>query len=84
MVGGVAVRLGERVAVRILHDLLERWLDRLAPGGSAHLVVQRHLGADSLARWLDDQGWATIRRASRKGYRLLDVAARHGDEEAPR
>ncbi len=38
--------------------------------------VQRHLGADSLARWLDEQGWATTRRASRKGYRLLDVAAR--------
>ena len=73
-----------RIGKAALHDLLERWLDRLAPGGSAHLVVQRHLGADSLARWLDDQGWTTIRRASRKGYRLLDVAARHGDEEAPR
>ncbi|MCS5680528.1 MAG: class I SAM-dependent methyltransferase [Acidimicrobiales bacterium] len=73
-----------RIGKTALHDLLERWLDRLAPGGSAHLVVQRHLGADSLARWLDDQGWATIRRASRKGYRLLDVAARHGDEEAHR
>ena len=29
-----------------------------------------------LARWRDEQGWATTRRASRKGYRLLDVAAR--------
>ena len=27
-----------------LHGLLTHWLDRLAPGGSAWLVVQRHLG----------------------------------------
>jgi 16S rRNA G1207 methylase RsmC len=66
-----------RIGKAALHDLLSRWLDRLAPGGSAHLVVQRHLGSDSLARWLTDEGWTTQRRASRKGFRLLDVAARH-------
>lgn len=65
-----------RVGKAALHDLLSTWLDRLAPGGSAHLVVQRHLGSDSLARWLTDRGWITQRRASRKGFRLLDVAAR--------
>ncbi len=65
-----------RVGKAALHDLLSTWLDRLAPGGSAHLVVQRHLGSDSLARWLTDRGWSTQRRASRKGFRLLDVAAR--------
>ena len=70
-----------RIGKAALHDLLERWLDLLAPDGTAHLVVQRHLGADSLARWMDDQGWSTTRRASRKGYRLLDVAARKAQRE---
>ena len=65
-----------RVGKPALHDLLIQWLDLLTPDGTAHLVVQRHLGADSLARWLDDRGWATERRGSRKGFRLLDVAAR--------
>jgi 16S rRNA (guanine1207-N2)-methyltransferase len=65
-----------RVGKPALHDMLTRWLDLLTPDGTAHLVVQRHLGADSLARWLDDRGWATERRGSRKGFRLLDVAAR--------
>jgi len=65
-----------RIGKPALHDLLARWLDRLTPEGTAHLVVQRHLGADSLARWLDDRGWASSRRGSRKGYRLLDVTAR--------
>ena len=65
-----------RIGKPALHDLLTRWLDLLTHNGTAHFVVQRHLGADSLARWLDDRGWATERRGSRKGFRLLDVAAR--------
>jgi 16S rRNA (guanine1207-N2)-methyltransferase len=64
-----------RIGKPALHDLLTRWLGMLAHDGTAHLVVQRHLGADSLARWLTDQGWPTVRRASRKGFRLLDVTA---------
>ncbi|NLV55044.1 MAG: MFS transporter, partial [Acidimicrobiales bacterium] len=40
---------------------------------SAHLVVARNLGADSLARWLGERGWTVDRRASKRGYRLLDV-----------
>lgn len=77
---------GERVAavvsnppIRIgkdeLHALLELWLSRLAPGGESWLVVQRHLGADSLARWLRSIGWETTRVASRQGYRVLVVRA---------
>ncbi|MCP5028844.1 MAG: methyltransferase [Actinomycetia bacterium] len=62
-----------RVGKAALHGLLTRWLSRLTLQGQAHLIVQRHLGADSLARWLTEQGWATERRASRKGYRLLGV-----------
>ena len=38
-------------------------------------MVQRHLGADSLATWLDGEGWATERLVSRAGYRLLEVTA---------
>ncbi|MCU1370506.1 MAG: rRNA m(2)G methyltransferase [Ilumatobacteraceae bacterium] len=66
-----------RVGKAALHELLSTWLDRLAPGtGTAELVVQKHLGADSLARWLTDQGWTTGRTASRAGYRILHVEAR--------
>ncbi len=62
-----------RVGKAVLHEILEFWLARLSPAGSAHLVVQKHLGADSLHRWLETQGWAVDRRASRKAFRLLDV-----------
>jgi 16S rRNA (guanine1207-N2)-methyltransferase len=65
-----------RIGKAALHDLLLRWLPRLSPGGVAHLVVQKHLGSDSLARWLDEQGFATTRLVSRAGYRVLDVRPR--------
>ncbi|WP_346538184.1 methyltransferase [Micromonospora sp. DPT] len=56
-----------------LHELLRRWLPRLAPDGVAWLVVARHLGGDSLHRWLVDAGWQVERHASQKGYRVLRV-----------
>jgi 16S rRNA G1207 methylase RsmC len=56
--------------------LLLRWLSRLRPDGIAVLVVQKHLGADSLQRWLVDQGHLTERYAARSSYRLLVVRAR--------
>lgn len=65
-----------RIGKAALHGLLTHWLDRLAPGASAWLVVQRHLGADSLATWMEGEGWATERLVSRAGYRLLQVEAR--------
>ncbi len=65
-----------RIGKAALHGLLTHWLDRLTPDGSAWLVVQRHLGADSLAAWMEGEGWATERLVSRAGYRLLQVAAR--------
>ena len=52
------------------------WLDRLTPAGRAVLVVHKHLGSDSLQRWLIEHGWPTTRLASAKGYRLLDVHPR--------
>ncbi len=65
-----------RIGKTALRDLLSVWLARLAPNGSAHLVVQKHLGSDSLQRWLSAQGYPTERRCSKAGYRLLDVAPR--------
>jgi 16S rRNA (guanine1207-N2)-methyltransferase len=62
-----------RVGKAALHDLLLTWLRRLAPDGRGVLVVQKHLGADSLQRWLDAEGFATERLGSRTGYRLLEV-----------
>ncbi len=41
-----------RIGKDELHSLLTLWLPRLAPGGSAWLVVQKNLGSDSLQRWL--------------------------------
>jgi 16S rRNA G1207 methylase RsmC len=65
-----------RIGKDALHQLLATWLGRLAPDGRALLVVQRHLGADSLAAWLTSEGHATTRLGSRRGYRLLEVAPR--------
>ena len=62
-----------RIGKAALHDLLLAWLGRLTPDGRACLVVQKHLGSDSLAKWLDEQGWPTARRAARAGYRVLEV-----------
>ena len=62
-----------RIGKRALQALLTTWLARLAPGGTAWLVVQKHLGSDSLAAWLREQGYAVDRRSSRMGYRILEV-----------
>lgn len=68
-----------RIGKTALHDLLERWLSRLTPHGHAELVVQKHLGSDSLARWLNAHGWPTERLLSRGGYRILVVRSRGRD-----
>lgn len=64
-----------RIGKTALQGLLTRWLVRLRPGGRAWLVVQKHLGSDSLQRWLIGEGWATARLGSRRGYRILEVQA---------
>ena len=61
-----------RIGKPALHDLLLTWLPRLAPGGRAVLVVGKNLGADSLQRWLGEQGYPTERLASAKGFRVLE------------
>jgi 16S rRNA (guanine1207-N2)-methyltransferase len=63
-----------RVGKQALHALLLTWLPRLAPGGRAVMVVGKNLGADSLQRWLGEQGWPTERLASAKGFRVLQVS----------
>jgi 16S rRNA G1207 methylase RsmC len=76
-----------RIGKEALHELLGAWLPRLAQGGTAWLVVAKHLGADSLARWLGGQGWEVDRTASRRGYRVLAVTGRtasSGSATSPR
>lgn len=62
-----------RIGKQALHALLSTWLPRLAPGGRAVMVVGKNLGADSLQRWLDEQGFPTQRLASAKGFRVLEA-----------
>jgi 16S rRNA (guanine1207-N2)-methyltransferase len=62
-----------------LHALLERWLPRLAPGGTAWLVINRNLGGDSLHTWLVGLGWTVERVASQKGFRVLRVTGKSAD-----
>jgi 16S rRNA G1207 methylase RsmC len=64
-----------RIGKDALHRLLLTWLPRLAPGGRAVMVVGKNLGADSLQRWLGEQGYPTERLASAKGFRVLETRA---------
>ena len=62
-----------RIGKEALHELLLTWLPRLRQGGEARLVVGKNLGADSLQRWLGEQGFPTERVASSKGFRVLSA-----------
>lgn len=62
-----------RVGKGVLHAMLRTWLHRMTPEGVAYLVVQRHLGSDSLQKWLDAEGLPAERVASRAGFRVLSV-----------
>ena len=79
-----------RIGKDPMYELLTSWFARMEPhaenplesaertsrGGRAFLVVQRHLGADSLMTRLQRDGYLTERLASSKGYRVLIVAGR--------
>jgi len=54
-----------------MHAILLRWLPKLVPGGTVTLVIGRHLGGDSLQRWLTEQGYPCERVGSAKGFRVL-------------
>lgn len=71
-----------RIGKKALHELLQKWLPRLAPAGEAWLVVQKNLGADSLIPWiqrmLDEasagSGEYSVHKAtSIKGFRIIQV-----------
>ncbi|WP_421015138.1 class I SAM-dependent methyltransferase [Glutamicibacter creatinolyticus] len=65
-----------RIGKDALHELLLKWLPRLAPGGEAWMVVQKNLGSDSLQKWLVGQlptNWSITRETSSKGFRILKV-----------
>lgn len=65
-----------RVGKSMLHGILRDWLPRLAPGGSAYLVVAKHLGADSLQRWIAAEFPALdVDRVARdKGFHVIRAA----------
>jgi 16S rRNA (guanine1207-N2)-methyltransferase len=69
-----------RVGKAALHRLLRTWLARLAPGGTAYLVVQKNLGSDSLQRWLavdleavEPGAFAVARHTTSRTFRVLSV-----------
>ncbi|MFB9184398.1 class I SAM-dependent methyltransferase [Dactylosporangium sucinum] len=68
-----------RVGKPELHALLLRWLPRLADDGVAWLVVAKNLGADSLQRWLVEQGFTAERHANHKGFRIFKVQKKRSD-----
>jgi 16S rRNA (guanine1207-N2)-methyltransferase len=70
-----------RIGKNELHSRLMRWLPRLAPGGSAWLVVQKNLGSDSLQRWLGtelDEDFRVTRESTSKAFRILRVRRSSG------
>jgi 16S rRNA (guanine1207-N2)-methyltransferase len=62
-----------RIGKEAVHDLLRTWLARLKPTGVARLVVAKNLGSDTLQAWLNANGYACVRTASSKGFRVLEV-----------
>jgi len=68
-----------RIGKPALHQLLRRWCTRLLPGGRAHLVVQKNLGADSLQAWIADGGVPGVdveRTGTARGFRVLTLTQR--------
>lgn len=64
-----------RVGKEVLHQIMRTWLPRLAPGGSAYLVVQKNLGSDSLQRWLAENfpDLDVARHSTAKSFRIIQV-----------
>ncbi|WP_448809638.1 class I SAM-dependent methyltransferase [Agromyces bauzanensis] len=61
-----------RVGKQELHAMLAHWLPRLDDDAVAWLVVAKHLGAESLQRWLGDELNLDVERAANsKGFRVL-------------
>lgn len=66
-----------RIGKSALHELMEQWLPRLKPGGSAMLVVQKQLGAESFQSWLSERfpDLTVSKHSIDKGYRVISVTS---------
>jgi 16S rRNA G1207 methylase RsmC len=67
-----------RIGKSELHELLEKWVPRLAPGGEGYFVVAKHLGADSLFTWMFTtfaETHAVTKGDHYKGFRVIEVRA---------
>lgn len=64
-----------RVGKQALHEMLAWWLPRLAPSGAAYLVVAKHLGADSLQKWIATEfAELSVDRIARdKGFHVIEA-----------
>lgn len=64
-----------RVGKQVLHELMHTYLPRLIEGGSAYLVVQKNLGADSFQQWLSSNfsDMKVHRVTTDKGYRVIQL-----------
>lgn len=63
-----------RVGKAELHGMLSHWLPRLDDDAVAWLVVAKHLGAESLQRWIGAElGFDVERAENSKGFRVLAV-----------
>jgi 16S rRNA (guanine1207-N2)-methyltransferase len=66
-----------RVGKKVLHEILNLWINRLVKGGTARLVVQKNLGSDSLHKWLVEEfspAFESTRIDSSKTFRVLKVS----------
>ncbi|WP_235001802.1 class I SAM-dependent methyltransferase [Arcanobacterium ihumii] len=63
-----------RIGKTELHELLSQWFDLLSPQGKAFIVVQKNLGADSLARWITKNGYTVEKIGSSKGFRVFEIS----------
>lgn len=66
-----------RIGKPALHELMRTYLPRLKPGGSAFLVVQKQLGAESFQKWLETEfsQFQVAKVENSKGYRVIRVIA---------
>ena len=66
-----------RVGKKVLHEILNLWINKLVKGGTARLVVQKNLGSDSLHKWLMEEfspAFESTRIDSSKTFRVLKVS----------
>ena len=62
-----------RIGKEAMRKLIGTWMARLKEGGKAYMVVNKHLGSDSLMAWMKEEGWKAQKIKSSKGYRVIEV-----------